>query len=112
MEHDNFEAFIVNCDVGTIGERTQKYYCVKYQPTFLFLSDGLDVKRVIGSDVEELKKQIARVKKLRTVIQWDLGINPGKEIWENYHDEYMMLWNEWEYQESWDGEGVIHLDRN
>ena len=112
MEHQPFESFIVTCDLGGYGERTQKYYCIKYQPTFLFLSDGLDIKRVIGSDVDELVKQISRVKKLRTAIDWDLGIQPGKDIWENYHDEHMLMWRDWDLQESWDGEGVIHLDRN
>ena len=50
-----FESFVVESDLGTVGERIKKYYAVKYEPTFILLSDGMEAKRVIGSDIEEVK---------------------------------------------------------
>lgn len=112
LEHEHFASFIVDCETGTSGEKTQKYYAVKYQPTFLFLSDGVDVKRVIGSDLKELEKQVKRVKLFRNKIQWALGVQPGKDIWENYHEQWLAEWRMFDEQDSWEGEGFILLDRN
>jgi len=47
IEHNPFEAFIVDGSLGQPGERTKKYYCVKYEPTFFLLVDGMEAKRAI-----------------------------------------------------------------
>ncbi|CAG9316018.1 unnamed protein product [Blepharisma stoltei] len=102
------------CDTSTgVGERTKKYYCVRHEPTFLFLSDGMELQRVIGSDVEELKKQIGRVLKFRASVNWgELSLYPTSGLWEKYHDEYMEEWHEWTREQSEWGEGTIAFNRN
>mmetsp|Transcript_10733 Transcript_10733/g.16063 ORF Transcript_10733/g.16063 Transcript_10733/m.16063 type:complete len:174 (+) Transcript_10733:416-937(+) len=112
IEHEPFATFVVNSDLGAQGEKVKRYYCVKYEPTFLFLSDGMEVLRVVGSDLEELTKQIKRIKEFRRKVSSKLNFEPGVDVWENFHDEYIQEWHEWSRQESWEGEGTIIFDRN
>jgi hypothetical protein len=50
-----FESFVVDGSLGGTGERVKKYYDVVYEPSFMLLSDGMELKRVISGDIEDLK---------------------------------------------------------
>lgn len=113
MQHNNsFESFIVDASIGTLGERTKKYYCVKYEPSFLILSDGMELARIIGSDIKELEHQVDRTLQFRSQVQWRAGVEPGADIWENFHDEYVQEYYEHDLLQIQLTEGGIMYDRH
>ena len=107
-----YESFIVNATIGTQGERTKKYYCIRHEPSFLILADGLEIKKVVGSEFSEVLKQLERVKKFRGQIESKLSFVPPQELWESYHREFMFEWEEFTERQSWDTEGSITLNNN
>jgi len=112
IENNPFEAFVVDGSLGQPGERTKKYYCVKYEPTFLLLVDGMEGKRVIGSDISGLHQAIDKVKLFRANVNWDLGMNrKSVNLWEDYHDEYMKEWRQWTEGETRGWDGTLVFDR-
>ena len=112
IEHNPFEAFVVDGTLGNSGERTKKYYCVKYEPTFLLLVDGMEAKRIIGNDIEGVKEAIEKVRLFRSNVKWDLGVNrKSVDLWEDYHDEYMKEWRQWTEGETRQWDGTLVFDR-
>jgi hypothetical protein len=107
-----FESFVVDCSTGTLGERTKKYYCVRHEPSFLILSDGMELVRVIGSDVQELKRQVERTRQFRANIAWRAGIQPGDRIWEEFHDEYVQEYYDYDLDQITLTEGALIYDRH
>lgn len=107
-----FETFIVDGTMGTIGERTKKYYCVRYEPTFLLLADGMEAKRIIGSDIQVVKQAIADVRLFRNNVSWDFGLDERSDLWEDFHDEYMKEWRQHRQQETVDHDGTVVFDRS
>jgi hypothetical protein len=108
--HENFQTFIVETWTGQ-GERTKKYYSVKYEPSFLFLSDGFELKNSIGGSIAVLKQDLERVKLFRKKIAWSFNLESGTEVWENHHDQYMKRWNEFSEREYWNYEGTLLFDK-
>ena len=94
------------------GERTKKYYSIRYEPTFLFLSDGFDIKRYIGGCPKALKESLELVKEFRKSINWGMGMNGSKSEWENYHDDHMKRWRTFNQEIADGGLGTILFDRN
>lgn len=113
VENSPFETFICDTNAQAAGERSKKYYCIRHEPTFLFLSDGAEINRVIGGDIEEVKKQMGRVLTFRSTVNWgEMNIRPHNVKWEKYHDDFIEDWNNSTRQESEWGEGTICFSRN
>lgn len=111
LHEDAFKTFIIDTWTGQ-GERTKKYYSVRYEPSFMFLSDGFELKVTIGGDIQKLKADFERVKEFRKKLSWSCGMTGGPDQWENHHDEHMKRWKNHNEQESYRGMGTIMLDRN
>ena len=112
LEHEPFVGFVVDGSHGTLGERTKKYYSVQYEPTFLLLCDGMEIKRLVGSDVASLKAEMSRVRLFRSNLNWDFNLSSKSDIWEDYHDEYMKEWRQWGEGETREWDGTLVFDRS
>lgn len=110
--HQPYEVFIIPSDFGGQGERTKKYYCVKYEPTFIYLSDGMEIKRVIGGDIKEVETFAKKVRDMRAQIAWGAGIQPSKEIWEEFHYEFERMYRDFDEHEANAKGSSFTFDRN
>ncbi|OMJ81964.1 hypothetical protein SteCoe_17448 [Stentor coeruleus] len=106
-----FSSFIIETWTRE-GERTKKYYSIRYEPTFIFLSDGFEIKKVIGGSAKVLKNELERVKKFRASLKWSYNLESGPDIWENHHDEYMNKWKDFNEKEASNYDGTLFFDRN
>mmetsp|Transcript_32052 Transcript_32052/g.55279 ORF Transcript_32052/g.55279 Transcript_32052/m.55279 type:complete len:174 (+) Transcript_32052:27-548(+) len=111
MQLKPFESFVVDGTMGTLGERVKKYYCVRYEPSFLILSDGMELVNVIGSDFKEVEHEVERTLEFRSKLDWRAGISPGPRIWEEFHDEYVQDYYEHDLEQIRMTEGGIMYDR-
>lgn len=111
FKHEGFQTFAVETWTRE-GERTKKYYSVRYEPTFLFLSDGFEIKKMIGGCAKDLKQQLEKVKLFRRNLMTEYGIDSTNIPWENYHDEHMKKWEDFNKQEAYNHEGTIMFERH
>jgi hypothetical protein len=111
FQFEGFESFVIDTSTSQ-GERTKKYYSVRYEPTFIFLTDGFEIKKYIGGSFEDLKKNLEQIKLFRKTVKWEYGVAPGPGIWEHHHEEHMNKWDNWAKKEAYSHEGTIQFDRH
>lgn len=73
----------------------------------------MELKRLIGSDPQELHTTIDKVKLFKARVKSDMSMHPfSKDLWEDYHDAYMKEWEEFDQQYN-DFSTIVHnFDRN
>ena len=106
-----FESFVVDTSTRE-GERTKKYYSIRYEPSFIFMTDGLEVRKVIGGSAQDLKASLDQIKEFRKNVDWQYGIAPGPDIWEHHHEEHIRKWEKFNKKEAYNHEGTIMFDRH
>lgn len=110
FQFEGFESFVV--EIRPEKEKGQKYCSIRYEPTFIFLTDGFEIRKYIGGCAEDLQKTLEQVKLFRKNVSWDWGIAPGPGIWEHHHEEHMIKWENWGKKEAYNHEGIILFDRH
>lgn len=111
FQFEGFETFAVETWTPE-GERTKKYYSVRYEPTFLFLSDGFEIAKTITGCSKELKSSLERIKLMRKNLSQKYGVDSTNVIWENFHDEHMKKWHDFNEHEAYSHDGTILFERH